>query len=144
MGDQSSLDLTFNEPVVIIDVIDCLLSSGWTYNDHGNIVVLPLGDNDMFDWKIFSLDQWGVVYELIKIKMANSELIGLALTWEGSMIGGEFLFHPDLTHLSVCISINRKMVESSKDTDFSWYISHVVDVLKEKGFGLEKYETVVS
>jgi len=139
MSVDASMEFEFEKPFKVMDVIDKLIHAGWTYNDNGKIVYLPLNDNGLYSWQTASIDCWHDVYDIICEKIRDNELVGLNLTWNDTMVGGQFLFHPDENKklLSVNLTINRIKIDGTNDTDFSWYIPKIIEAIEEDGYKIK-------
>lgn len=111
--------------------IDQLLECGWSVNDHGKIMFLPLHDNDDFNWQFQPLDDWHLIYSLLKEKINANETVGLSLTFESTDIGCVFLFNFNQNHIIISVSINRKKIYNTDITDFSWYLDRLKPILSK-------------
>jgi hypothetical protein len=137
MSISASLEFAFSDSFEVTGLIHCLLDGGWVYDDHGSISYLPLGDDDSFDWRRSDLSSWSEVISLVDQKARSNELVGIVLTWRDTLIGGEFLFYPDLRSVSVCLTVNRKIINADC-TDFSWYLEKINTPLTKGGYLLQK------
>ncbi|MNK75985.1 hypothetical protein D3C87_955400 [compost metagenome] len=100
------------------------------YDEVGNVVYLPLGDIDEYNWTKDPID-WSTLISIIKTKENQNEHIGIDLTWRETGIGGQFLFWSK-GNLSINLNINRKKIDGCQFdiTDFSWYLDKIVPALK--------------
>lgn len=140
MSKHDSLEFDFEESFDTLKIIDNLLSGGWSYNDSGKIVYLPLGDKGLFDWKSKALESWGNVYDVIREKVRCGEVVGLNMTWQDSGVGAQFLFDSGNKVLAVNLTINRIRASDSNDTDFSWYIPRIINSLEKDGYKMRVHK----
>ncbi len=134
MSKSAGIYIGFHKPVEATSLVLDLLESGWAYDDYGKISYLPLGDDDKFDWQRVDLDRWDYVLDVIDKKAKLQELVGLALTWNNTNIGGEFLIDGRGLYLTVSLTINRKVIEGTRETDFMWYEAKVSQFLVSRGY----------
>ena len=81
------IDISFGK------IIRSFLSFGWSMNDNGAISYLPISDNGVFDWDRAPLSDIERIFEVIEKKGKAREIVGVALTWSNSHIGGELFWH---------------------------------------------------
>ena len=122
-----------------LHILQKLLDHGWTYNDQGSITYLPLGDREMYDWQQSPLDEWNTVNAVLESKINANERIGIILTWEDTLIGGDFHIAPSSQEVSVTWSVNRKVIEGGF-TDHSWYLSKLLLPLSHSGMTISHSE----
>ena len=120
MSLDANIDIHF-EHLSFKKVID-LLSSDWKIDYHEHIEYM---DNDDFDWKLESLQNEDDVLKLLEKRYNSNNPVGIAMVTKTDNSGGMFLFYPNENILSVVININRKKVNHTALTDFSYYISHL-------------------
>jgi hypothetical protein len=113
------------------------LAFGWSFNYDGAVFYLPIGDNDAFDWQRDEISD-DALFDSLKEKEKNGELIGVTLIWKNTGIGGEFLFRLDGS-MSIILSINRKKVEQGF-TDINWYLSRIIPALTAGNINIESFE----
>ncbi|NUU74527.1 hypothetical protein [Paenibacillus xylanilyticus] len=122
MSVSASIEVTLSKPISRMTILRKLEEFGWSYNDHGKVTFLPVGDVDDFDWQheCIPVEE---LYKILAIKDNEGELIGVAMTWKDTSIGGTFLIRENGTTI-MSPDINRKVldVESyNKITDINWY-----------------------
>ena len=122
----------------IIDIINLFNEIGWKYYDaEKNIMYLPLGDDDDFDWqkKFFTEDE---LQELINNKQDKFEHIGLNLYYENSE-EGVILLARNTKEIIIDISINRRTIENNRDsiTDIGWYFDNIIRKFKDRGCSID-------
>lgn len=118
----------------ITDIIKLFDELGWRHYDvEKNIVYLPLGDDDNFDWQKKFLSE-NELYKLINIKQDNFEQIGLNLYYENSQ-EGLTLLTKNTKEIVIGLNINRRTVENNREsiTDIGWYFNNIIQGLKERG-----------
>lgn len=125
MGVQASIDIYF-EKLSFSKVISDL-SKEWSVNDFGKISYI---DNDNFDWSSTSIDNKNKVLSILEKRFLSNKVVGLTLINDNS--GGVFLFYPDNNLLSIIVNINRKKINSTNFTDFSFYIKKLHSTLKNE------------
>lgn len=125
MGVQASIDIYF-EKLSFSKVISDL-SKEWSVNDFGKISYI---DNDNFDWSSTSIDNKNKVLSILEKRFLSNKVVGLTLINDNS--GGVFLFYPDNNLLSIIVNINRKKINSTNFTDFSFYIKDLHSTLKNE------------
>lgn len=125
MGVQASIDIYF-EKLSFSKVISDL-SKEWSVNDFGKISYI---DNDDFDWLSTSIDNKNKVLSILEKRFLSNKVVGLTLINDNS--GGVFLFYPDNNLLSIIVNINRKKINSTNFTDFSFYIKDLHSTLKNE------------
>jgi hypothetical protein len=124
MGRSASIDIRFLREIDVRRCIQTLIDSGWRADDGGNMVYLPQGDKDDFNWTDAQGKSREEVFAIIQDKARNGELVGIVMTWKDSQVGGEFLFFPEKLHFSLMLSKNRKVLPSCNGfSDYSWYLS---------------------
>ena len=133
MSHSVHIDIGIIGKLFPLEVISALLENGWTYNDHGHISFLPIGDNGNFNWQWEELEKWAEVLEKLHQKQELQETVGLAITWLDTLIGGNLLFFRDCDYFSFSICINIQTLKNcSRFTDFSWYLAKIITPLEEK------------
>ena len=120
MSLDANIDIHF-EHLSFNKVID-LLSSDWKIDYHEHIEYM---DNDDFEWKSEILQNEDDVLKLLEKRYNSNNPVGIAMVTKTDNSGGMFLFYPNENILSVVININRKKVNHTALTDFSYYISHL-------------------
>jgi len=143
MGRSASIDFKVQEfPSRTLDILRALLDMGWSYDDHGHISYLPIGDHDDCDWQWAGLDEWEMVCSIIGGKEKHGEMIGVSLVWgEGSMSGGLFLLKPNEGLIMVVLNMNRRRIAEAPDvTDYSWYLQRLVPSFERAGLRIESIQ----
>lgn len=139
MSISASIDFRFyskNITITPLILIDILISNGWVILDYDSKWYLPIGDVDNFDWQSSKTITDDEIMEICKIKFKNQEIIGLSLTWLDTDTGGSCLFYPN-GEFSFLLDINRLESESSFITDFDWYLSKIVPILRKNDIYIE-------
>lgn len=127
MADSISLDikLAYNDNINYKEIIQLLLDGGWTIEEQGTIVFLPLNDDDMFDWTSsnISIEEF---FSIIDKKEKAEEIIGVELYWENTHIGGHLLLHSHF-EFSFLMNINTKYTKASESIpDYNWYAEKMI------------------
>lgn len=86
-------------------------------------------DNDNFEWKSEILQNEDDVLKLLEKKYNSNNPVGIAMVTKTDNSGGMFLFYPNENILAVVININRKKVNHTALTDFSYYIGYLNPIL---------------
>ncbi|WP_091018219.1 hypothetical protein [Paenibacillus amylolyticus] len=129
MSVSISIEISLSKQISRMTILRKLVDFGWSYNDQGKVTYLPIGDDNEFNWQRKSIP----LEELLKIlviKDNQRELIGVAMTWKETDVGGTFLIEENGTIL-MSPDINRKVldVESyNKITDVNWYVTKLIPV----------------
>lgn len=136
MSRSTFIDISIvSETKTSIDFIKALIKAGWTFNDYGSVMYLPINDNDDFDWQREKMPDFDLIKILIKKEKLN-ETIGVVLTWKNTNIGGEVLFKKDKTIL-FNLSMNRKVVSHDFNViDATWYFKKIIP-------GLTNHDTII-
>ncbi|WP_437740790.1 hypothetical protein WMF39_34725 [Sorangium sp. So ce1504] len=125
----------------VYSVVSSLLAAGWSYDDHGHISYLPVGDRGEFDWQWAELDRWPEVAAVIKSKEGEGELVGVSLVYEDTGSGGEFLLNPSDDSLLFSLTINMRDVQGvSGVVDFTWYLERLIPAILRVGLSIEYLE----
>jgi len=133
MSQTMTIDIKVYGKIDMREFLLALENYGWTFNDNGQINYLPLGDED-FDWERVSLSKKQDVLSIIVKKIAAKEMIGIVMTWQDSMIGGNFLYMPERFTLSFSASINRQKLKNDpydRFTSIDWYYSKILRGLSD-------------
>jgi hypothetical protein len=132
MSRDAWIDVHFVYDIIPSAMVATLIESGWNFNHFGNIMFLPVGDKDDFDWQYLSYSDEHIeeVLKVVRAKEAADELIGLVLMWQDSEVGTDLLLSQNRMQAS-CM-VNRKILPPplSRVTDVSWYLERVLG-----GFG---------
>lgn len=132
MGLNSNIILEPSSPIPPIEILHLFLKAGWQYDIYNSISYLPLKDEGMYRWQFSNSDQWEDILKICTLKAEQGEVVGIALTWEETLRGGNFLFHPNST-IEVGLNINRiRLLEGSPYTDFSWYLHKLTHPILER------------
>jgi hypothetical protein len=78
-----------------LDLLRLLIDDGWSFDAYRQIMYLPLGDHDAFDWQHCPAAEWPQLLKMFEQKQAAGERLGIALFWQDSAIGGTFHCEPD-------------------------------------------------
>lgn len=100
-----------------------LLASGWRPDDHGMLRYLPIGDDEDYDWDATPASNLSSVMTEVETKARNGETIGIVLTFQSTLIGGEWLFFPN-GDVAFSPSVNRKLTDGHSHVD--WYLDRVL------------------
>ena len=124
-GSRSNLSLP--------DLFQNFVNEGWNYvNSKEEATILPLGDNDAFDWTSTSLSR-DALFDIINKKQENKEIIGIELLRVDSEVGCELLIY-NTNLMMFSLSIARKKIKAKGDTDitdFSWYLDSILPAFKD-------------
>ena len=136
MSISASLNIKlFGKSINPVDVFKHLINHGWTIEDNGNKVFLPVHDNNIFNWQSESEIADFEILNILNKKNSIGEILGVSLSWLNTNIGGEFLIDQDL-HIIVSLSNNRQ-INSYEMTDFDWYLSKIIPILKAEKIYIE-------
>lgn len=122
----------------IRDVIKVFNQIGWnTYTSNGEVEYLPVGDNDMYDWKCEILSE-KELYNIISRKIEKKEMIGVGLFYADGSEGVSFLAQ-DTDNILLHILTNRRII-IGRNTDMAWYVENIIYKLLNFGVRLLSYE----
>ena len=127
MSVSTSIEISLSEQISGMSILRKLVEYGWSYNDHGRVTFLPIGDDDEFNWQHVSIAK-EELFEILDTKDKKGELIGIGMTWKETNIGGTFLVHGNGTFL-MSPDINRKVIDVenyNSITDLNWYITKLI------------------
>lgn len=113
--------------------LEALLRAGWRPDDHGLIRFLPLGDDGDYSWRQAPAGDLAHVMNEVREKEERAETVGIVLTFEDTMIGGEWLFFPG-DEVVFTPSLNRRV--SGNHSDVGWYLERVLAAFDD-GEGLQ-------
>lgn len=126
-----NIKLDSNTTIRTKDIIILLINGGWNIVREEKITLLPLHDDDMFEWTQLdiSMDEFMM---LIDQKEDLKELIGVELSWSDTKIGGQILLYSG-ADFSFELNINTQYIQSKLDIpDFNWYAEKIFSVLSKK------------
>lgn len=141
MSVSASIDIQLgkvsNEKISALQVINTFITNKWRIQNDNNISYLPLGDEDSFEWQSddISVEQ---LINIVEKKESHGEIIGILMFWDSTEIGVELLIRSEL-ELSFNLSINRKLIGNTENTDINWYIEKIVVLLKENNYIIEYF-----
>ncbi|WP_342423242.1 hypothetical protein [Paenibacillus sp. FSL E2-0178] len=120
------------ESLSLPDLFQNFENEGWTYvKSNGGITILPLGDDDDYNWTSIVLNR-DSFFDILKKKQDQKEIIGIELMRVDSDVGCELLIF-NTNQMMFSLSIARKKINAKDDidiTDFSWYLERILPVLK--------------
>lgn len=112
-----------------MDVLTSLLVAGWKPEDHdGMLRYLAVGDD--FGWSDTDIAELPTILDQFRVKAKMGEVIGVVLTFDSTMIGGEFLFCPD-GDVTLSPSVNRRTVNGRSDV--GWYLDRILPAVGVAG-----------
>lgn len=141
MSHSSSIDISSNEKQAITPstILNALLAAGWSYNDHGHISFAS--SEDLSDWQWAPLSDWPCILQRLDTAYANGIIVSVSLLIEAEASGGNFLFFPESSSISLSPSINRKEISSVfRLTDYSWYLGKLVKPIEATGYKIDRIE----
>ncbi|GGH61383.1 hypothetical protein GCM10008014_36760 [Paenibacillus silvae] len=129
MSVSSSIEISLSESISGSTILNRLEEYGWSYNDHGMVTFLPVGDDEDYNWQRMNITITELL-EVIHKKEERGEVIGVVMTWMDTNIGGTFLIRETGAFL-MSPDINRKVLKlgnGSSSTDINWYITKLIPV----------------
>ncbi len=133
MSHLSYFEINLSKSISALDVILSLVDYGWSLDDHGQVSILPIGDDDLYNWTRMPKNPLKIVYQIINEKELLGEIIGIVILWQDSKIGGQLLVSGD-DKISFILNINRKTLPNCQNfTDISWYLNKIIPPLSNKG-----------
>ena len=139
MSRSGDIELTINSnsnDINALDLLQCFYKDGWSISYDGVISFLPLGDVD-YNWTIVSEIKENEVNSILRSKIAADELIGVSLVHKESIRGFLVLFSASFSEIIFSADINRKEIEGTDVTDFSWYLKRIIPVCMHAGLSIE-------
>jgi hypothetical protein len=124
MGLVASIDIKFNQTYSFDKIIEELISNHWLLNDNGKIIFL---DNNDYDWKESNFVNQEIVLNGLKNRFDNNNIVALNFLYKG-VTGGNFIFINNHT-ISINLNINRKKIDGTNHTDFSFYIFSLNEII---------------
>lgn len=126
MGVSASLNFCIKE-YSVVDILETLLSTGWTLNDNGHISFSLAADDYAIQTIDWTNDNDGIKY--LKSKTHISQIQTVCITWKNTNIGCTILaFNSDI----ICfqLNINRQTMTLGKKeiTNFNWYLEKILPV----------------
>lgn len=122
--------------VTPIEAIGFLMDEGWSFCRNGYVRYLPIGDQDNTTWtrEILTMDS---LLKIVAEKESQAELIGVAMTWQDTDIGGELLMSGELetkekkihSPIKFSVAAHRNKFLSKEDypiTDVNWYLERLL------------------
>jgi hypothetical protein len=128
MSVNASIDIKV-ESAKGAELIEKLFASNWNFNDNGQISYIPLHDTD-FDWIRVDLNTVERVKQELIEKISHNEVLGIIVVWKNSEIGGVFNYFTSSNELSLMLTINRKIIDNTNFTDFSWYLERLAPIFE--------------
>lgn len=141
MSRSVDIDFSFHEPVSVLTLLGYLNSAGFALSIEGKVSHLVDIDG-MFEWsKTSAVDLKSVVSELNRAEWVD-RTVGITLLFPGSVHGGDLLFHPGRTKVSLAIEVNRRNLPESQFCDFGWYLNQIIPILEPMGMdGVEAQDS---
>ncbi len=114
------------------EILAVLQAAGWGNRD-GMTEYLPLHDDGMYNWQKANLSE-EEFFTILGEKQRLHEQIGVILYYQNTETG-IMLLAKDAQEILFGLDIGRKTIADSM-TDVSWYLEHVVLLLKRAGFAV--------
>ena len=141
MSISASIDIKIALPDRVtaskIIIIQKLLDFGWTFNDYGKVSYLPIGDEGNFNWHIDNISVEKLMM-ILKEKEKRNEIIGIVMTWKETDIGGNVLLIKN-GGISLCLTINRRVLVDSSITDINWYLVRILPAFCQDDLIVESF-----
>ena len=136
-----SIDIVLHpNEIALCHVFSVLLSGTWMARDNDHISYMDTGDQ--FEWSEGSIDTLDAVLGKLALSVVELQPAGLVLTWPSPLTGGMFSVFPKTQTLAIWPTINRRTLSSSpRWTDYTWYLEHVVPLLEDSGFLIERIDS---
>ena len=140
MSISASLDVSIasksGNSLTSSEIIGVLVMNGWKIRNENKIFYLPLGDDDSFNWQEDDISEYEF-YEIAKQKEFGNEIVGVAMVWENSNIGGTILIYPD-GKFSFSFSVNLKKTDKLT-TDVNWYMERILPCFESSVTTVENF-----
>jgi hypothetical protein len=127
--------------ISVVQIVEMLLSEGWTFNDGDGSSYLPLCEIEGFHWVIQKKISPEFLMNMLREKESLNECIGVVMTWQDTDVGGSFMFRRS-QQFSVLLNVNRKVIcdeNYTSITDASWYLSHLIPIFDKHGIHIEYF-----
>lgn len=143
MSISASIKIHISRQVPTINILQILIKEGWSISHTNYTCYLPIGDNGKADWQAVENMHIAELSDILNAKEARNEMVGILLTWQNTLIGGNFLAWPDKQYKSFSISLDsdRQELFLNKNysiTNFQWYLEKTLPPLNE-AFGVEYF-----
>ncbi len=122
------------------NIIAWLLNYGWTLDDGGKTSYLPVNDNESFAWQNEDIS-FKSLMNIVLEKESNQEVVGIAITWQNTGIGGTLLLYNN-GKITFSVNINRQIIEvpdGTKVTDVTWYLIRFLPALNRSDCWVEHF-----
>ncbi len=128
MSVQASIEISFNEDLDILNVLEILEELGWQYaDDLGKISFLI---NDDFEWEIGKINNLNMIKNILKIRFETNKITGIIIFNKKGGEGCLFHFMPLKREIMMLLSIRRKKIPETNITDFSFYLNEIYQIIK--------------
>ncbi|MBS7532023.1 hypothetical protein IC619_016375 [Hazenella sp. IB182353] len=105
-----------------------LYNYGWSFDDHGQVSYLPIGDIDDYNWVSQTITLANLL-KTVEKKEERNEVVGVNITWKDTQIGGDLLINPD-GKISFSLTVNRKLFDEEFGlVDVNWYLMRLIPPL---------------
>ncbi|WP_285492320.1 hypothetical protein [Actinomadura sp. NBRC 104425] len=130
------IDMTFESAIHVDNVLGSLFKAGWTavWDVQTRYMVAD------FEWKASRPDDLSSVKGEMEENLSAGDVVGIAIFWQDSGYGGNFLIYDDRKTASFLPELNRRPLAGAAEfTDLGWYVARLVPPLRE--IGLESIAT---
>lgn len=154
MSLETSIDLRIVEntlkqsAITPTKILLTLMNNGWNLQiQDGNILYLPIGDNDRFSWTAHKMSVDDLM-QIVEEKEKLNELIGIKIRWQDTDIDGALLLSTNeameknetFANMSLCLE-NRKILKTTYNhleiTDVNWYLERLMPIFTQKEMFIE-------
>ncbi|WP_326983256.1 hypothetical protein VUJ46_01540 [Chryseobacterium sp. MYb264] len=124
MSRTASIEIFYNNNIDFVCFIDKLISSEWSCNDYGKIRYI-IGED--FEWESDILENFKDVINKMEAEYFKDKIVAINFLYKNS-IGGNFIFF-NRNEVVLNLNINRKTLINGVNTDFSFYIKALNNIL---------------
>jgi len=121
----------------IYNVLKCFNNSSWKYIYNETITYIDIGND--FNWKSENYNSF-LNDDIISAKTKNKEIVGILFYFAETDIGIDVLIYPTNNKISFGLDRNRKTIDYSLITDYSWYLKRIKPVLDELNIVIHSIE----
>ncbi|MFF4044339.1 hypothetical protein [Streptomyces sp. NPDC001816] len=136
MTRSADIDFDFSRAVSVSEILHSLSIEGVSLHENNRISYV-LDRDESFDWvQAHSSDINRIISAADESDPEGTTFV-ISISFSGTRVGGEILFHKGRRAVSFMASVNRRYISgTSVFCDFGWYLERLVPALEP--FGLSE------